>query len=132
LSTERNCQATEPKALSRTHATCTDNYTSPTFLIPQRVKFRYQLDGYERDWHDAGSRRQAFSRDLPRGKYSFRVIASNSDGVWTANAARLDFSVAPAYYQTKWFRTLCATVFLALLWAAYQFRLRQHRIIGST
>ena len=53
------------------------------------------------------------------------MIASNSDGVWNDNAAKLDFSVAPAYYQTNWFRALCAAVLLALLWAAYQFRVRQ-------
>ena len=86
------------------------DYTSPTFLIPQRVKFRYRLDGYDRDWHDAGTRRQAFYTDLPPGKYSFRVIAANSDGVWNDNAAKLDFSVAPAYYQTNLVsRALCAS-----------------------
>jgi len=100
------------------------DYTSPTFLIPQKVKFRYRLDGYDRDWHDAGTRRQAFYTDLPPGKYSFRVIAANSDGVWNDNAAKLDFSVAPAYYQTNWFRALCAIFFLALLGAAYQWRVR--------
>ena len=68
------------------------DYTSPTFLIPQKVKFRYRLDGYDHDWHDAGTRRQAFYTDLPPGKYSFRVIASNSDGVWDDTPARLDFS----------------------------------------
>ena len=103
------------------------DYTSPTFSIPQKVNFRYRLDGYDRGWHEAGTRRQAFYTDLPPGKYSFRVIASNSDGVWNDNAATLDFYVAPAYYQTNWFRTLCATVFLALLWAAYQMRVRQLR-----
>jgi len=101
------------------------DYTSPTFSIPQRVKFRYRLDGYDRDWKDAGTRRQAFYTDLPPGEYSFRVIACNSDGVWNESAAKLDFSVAPAYYQTNWFRALCASVFLALLWAAYQVRIRQ-------
>jgi len=101
------------------------NYTSPTLLIPQRVKFRYRLDGYDTDWHDAGARRQAFYADLPPGNYSFRVIACNSDGVWNDNAARLDFSIAPAYYQTNWFRALCVAAFLALLWAAYQLRVRQ-------
>ena len=101
------------------------DYTSPTFSIPQKVNFRYRLDGYDRDWHEAGTRRQAFYTDLPPGKYSFRVIASNSDGVWNDNAAKLDFSVAPAYYQTNWFRALCACIFLALLWAAYQWRVRQ-------
>ncbi|MGO9307202.1 MAG: two-component regulator propeller domain-containing protein [Candidatus Korobacteraceae bacterium] len=100
------------------------DYTSPTFTIPQRVKFRYRLDGYDRDWHDAGTRRQGFYTDLPPGRYSFRVIASNSDGVWNDNEAKLDFSVAPAYYQTNWFRALCAVFFLALLWAGYQWRMR--------
>ena len=101
------------------------DYTSPTFLIPQQVNFRYRLDGYERDWHEAGTRRQAFYTDLPPGKYSFRVIASNSDGVWNESAAKMDFSIAPAYYQTNWFRALCACIFLALLWAVYQWRVRQ-------
>src|SRR5271157_551468 len=100
-------------------------YTSPTFLIPQRVKFRYRLDGYDRDWHDVGTRRQAFYTELPPGKYTFRVVASNSDGVWNDSPARLDFSVTPAYYQTNWFRALCAVFFMALLWAAYQLRVRQ-------
>jgi signal transduction histidine kinase len=101
------------------------DYTSPTFSIPQRVNFRYRLDNYDRDWHEAGTRRQAFYTDLPPGKYSFRVIASNSDGVWNDSAAKLDFYVAPAYYQTNWFRALCGCIFLALLWTAYQWRVRQ-------
>ncbi len=103
------------------------DYTSPTFLIPQKVKFRYRLDGYDRDWKDAGARRQAFYTDLPPGKYSFRVIACNSDGVWNESAAKLDFSVAPAYYQTNWFRALCAVFLMAFAWAAYQLRVRQLR-----
>ena len=101
------------------------DYTSPTFLIPQRVKFRYRLDGYDHAWHEAGTRRQAFYTDLPPGKYTFQVVASNIDGVWDDTPARLDFSVTPAYYQTNWFRALCAAFFLALLWAAYQWRVRQ-------
>ena len=103
------------------------DYTSPTFLIPEKVKFRYRLEGYDRDWHDAGARRQAFYTDLPPGKYSFRVIAANSDGVWNDNAAKLDFSVAPAYYQTNWFRALCTIIVMGLVWAAYQWRVRQLR-----
>jgi signal transduction histidine kinase/ligand-binding sensor domain-containing protein len=101
------------------------DYTSPTFTIPQKVKFRYRLENYERDWHEAGTRRQAFYTDLPPGKYYFRVIACNSDGVWNESAAQLDFSIVPAYYQTNWFRALSVCIFLALLWAAYQWRVRQ-------
>ena len=101
------------------------DYTSPTFSVPQRVKFRYLLDKYDRDWHDAGTRRQAFYTDLPPGKYSFHVMASNSDGMWNDSAANLNFFVAPAYYQTNWFRGLCVAGVIALLWSAYQLRMHQ-------
>lgn len=101
------------------------DYTSPTFTIPQRVKFRYRLDPYDGDWHDAGTRRQAFYTDLPPGNYTFRVIASNSDGVWNNDGAKLDFAISPAYYQTNWFRALCVAAALVLLWAAYELRVRQ-------
>src|SRR5208282_2737602 len=96
------------------------DYTSPSSLVPGKVKFRYRIDGYDREWHDAGTRRQAFYTDLPPGDYSFRVIACNSAGVWNESAARLDFSIAPAYYQTNWFRaSLLAALGLAL-WALYR------------
>ena len=98
------------------------DYTSPTLLIPQKVKFRYRLEGYETAWHEAGTRRQAFYTDLPPGKYSFRVIASNSDGVWSDSAATLDFFIAPAYYQTSWFRAASAAILALLLWTGYRVR----------
>jgi signal transduction histidine kinase/ligand-binding sensor domain-containing protein len=100
------------------------DYTSSTFLIPQKVKFRYRLEGHDHDWQDAGTRRQAFYTDLPPGKYSFHVIACNSDGVWNDNPSKLEFFIAPAYYQTNWFRALCAAVFVAMLWMAYHLRVR--------
>lgn len=109
------------------------DYTSPTFTIPQKVKFRYRLEGHDHDWHEAGTRRQAFYTDLPPGKYSFRVLASNRDGVWNEDAAKLDFSITPAYYQTAWFRALCVMLLLVLAWAAYQLRARRlHRQFEMT
>jgi PAS domain S-box-containing protein len=100
-------------------------YTSPSFLIPQKVKFRYRLDGHDRDWQDAGTRREAFYTDLGPGKYRFRVIACNSSGVWNEQDATLDFTIAPAFYQTVWFRCLCVFLFLAVLTGLYRLRLRQ-------
>jgi signal transduction histidine kinase/ligand-binding sensor domain-containing protein len=101
------------------------DYTSPNTLLPQRVKFRYRLEGFDPDWKDAGTRRQAFYTDLPPGSYTFRVIASNSDGIWSQSAGSLDISIAPAYYQTGWFRALCIAAVLALLSAAYRLRVRR-------
>jgi signal transduction histidine kinase/ligand-binding sensor domain-containing protein len=101
------------------------DYTALGFKIPRRVLFRYKLEGHDKDWQDAGIRRQAFYNDLPPRKYRFHVIACNSDGVWNETGAFLDFSILPAWYQTTWFRTLCGAAFLLLLWFLYQFRLRQ-------
>ena len=101
------------------------DYTSPTLSIPQRVTFRYKLDGYDNDWHESGSRRQAFYTDVPPRRYTFRVMAANSDGIWNERAATLQFAVAPAYYQTTWFRGLTAVSFVALLWAGHRYRIRR-------
>jgi len=103
----------------------TIDYTAPSLVVPEKVLFRYKLEGRDRDWQDAGNRRQAFYTDLPPRNYRFRVMACNNTGVWNEAGAFLDFSVAPAYYQTTWFRLLCVAAFLALLWALYQLRLRQ-------
>src|SRR5208282_3618005 len=100
------------------------SYTSPSFLIPQKVNFRYRLDGYDRDWQDAGTRREAFYTDLGPGKYRFRVIASNNNGAWNEQGTTLDFAVAPAFYQTAWFRSFCLLLFLAVLTGLYRLRLR--------
>jgi signal transduction histidine kinase/streptogramin lyase len=100
-------------------------YTSPSFLTPQKVKFRYRLDGHDRDWQDASTRREAFYTQLGPGKYRFRVTACNNDGVWNEAGATLDFSIVPAWYQTIWFRVSCVTVFGVSLWALYRLRLRQ-------
>jgi PAS domain S-box-containing protein len=102
-------------------------YTSPSFFIPQKVQFRYRLDGHDRDWRDAGTRREAFYTQLGPGKYRFRVIACNGNGVWNEQGATLDFAIAPAYWQTNWFRALCVVAFLASVYGAYRFRVRQLR-----
>jgi signal transduction histidine kinase len=83
------------------------------------------VGGAESDWQEAGNRRQAFYTDLPPRNYRFRVTACNNSGVWNEAGTFLDFSVAPAYYQTTWFRLSCVAAFLALLWGLYQLRLRR-------
>jgi signal transduction histidine kinase/ligand-binding sensor domain-containing protein len=101
------------------------DYTALSLVAPEKVFFRYKLEGWDRDWQDAGNRRQAFYSNLSPRKYRFRVTACNNNGVWNEAGTFLDFSVAPAYYQTMWFRLSCVAAFLALLWGLYQFRLHQ-------
>jgi len=100
-------------------------YTALSFVSPESNQFRYKLDGRDQDWQDAGNRRQAFYNDLAPGNYKFRVIASNNSGVWNERGATLEFSVAPAYWQTAWFRVLCAAALMGLAWMIYRIRLQR-------
>ena len=99
-------------------------YTALSLVAPEKIHFKYKLEGYDRDWQDVGNRRQAFYTNLAPANYRFRVIASNNSGVWNEEGAVLDFAIDPAYYQTNWFRALCGLVVLAMLWIVYQFRVR--------
>ncbi len=99
-------------------------YTALSLSIPERVRFRYKLDGYDTAWQDAGTRRTAFYNDPGPGTYTFRVIAANNDGVWNEVGAALPVVIAPRYYQTTWFVVLCVLLGAALLWIAYLLRLR--------
>jgi signal transduction histidine kinase/ligand-binding sensor domain-containing protein len=101
------------------------DYTALSFTVPRRVHFRYKLDGHDKEWHDPGTRRQAFYNDLGPGKYRFQVIACNNDGVWNQEGAILEFSIAPAWYQTSWFRLLCAVAVVLVVWVVYRLRVRQ-------
>ena len=101
------------------------DYTALSFVVPQKVRFRYRLEGRDGAWQEPGTRRQAFYSDLDPGQYRFRVIACNNDGIWNDAGATLDFSVAPVWYQTMRFRVSCIGASILLLWALYQLRLRQ-------
>jgi signal transduction histidine kinase/ligand-binding sensor domain-containing protein len=101
------------------------DYTALSLSIPERERFRYKLEGVDRDWIDAGDRRQAFYTKLGPGTYSFHVIASNNDGVWNNTGATLAFSIPPTFFQSQWFILLCALAGAATLWLLYSLRLKQ-------
>ncbi|MGA8440061.1 MAG: two-component regulator propeller domain-containing protein [Candidatus Sulfotelmatobacter sp.] len=101
------------------------DYTALSFVAPQKVRFRYKLDGRDANWQDPQGRRQAFYSDLRPGKYRFRVIACNNDGVWNEAGASLGFTLLPAFYQTNWFLLICLAAFGGIAWAGYQWHVRQ-------
>jgi signal transduction histidine kinase/ligand-binding sensor domain-containing protein len=100
-------------------------YTGLSYVAPQKVFFRYILEGQDKKWQDAGTRREAFYTNLGPGFYRFRVIACNNDGVWNETGAALDFSIAPAFYQTAWFKAACLLAILGCIYLAYRLRVRQ-------
>ena len=100
------------------------DYTALSLVAPEKMRFRYKLENHDDEWQDVGTRRQAFYNDLRPGNYRFRVMASNNSGVWNEAGAFLDFSVAPAYYQTTWFMAASIAAVTALVWGAHRVRLR--------
>ncbi|MBV8832085.1 MAG: hypothetical protein JO108_23010 [Acidobacteriaceae bacterium] len=101
------------------------DYTGLSLVAPERLHFKYKLEGQDEDWREVADDRQVQYSNLAPGPYRFRVIACNNSGIWNETGDSLELSVAPAFYQTSWFRGLVAAFSLALLWVAYQFRLRR-------
>jgi signal transduction histidine kinase len=100
-------------------------YAGLSLVVPERVRYRYQLEGLDRDWQSSSVPGVAYYTNLSPGDYKFRVIAANNDGLWNTTGASLNFSVLPAFYQTKWFYALCALCCAALLAGMYRIRIRQ-------
>ncbi|MGA2329140.1 MAG: two-component regulator propeller domain-containing protein [Bryobacteraceae bacterium] len=83
------------------------HYTGLSYLAPERVRFRYRLEGLDREWVEAGTRRVAYYTNLPPGSYDFHVIACNNDGIWNEKGASFAFEATPRFHQTLWFSALC-------------------------
>ena len=102
----------------------TIDYTALSFSVPEKVRFRYKLEGVDSGWREVINKREAQYTNPPPGRYMFRVIAANDSGVWNEQGDTLEFDILPAWYQTFWFRTLCTITLLLLLWLAYLLRVR--------
>ncbi len=107
------------------HSRLSFEYTGLSFAAPQKVRFRYKLEGFDHNWVDAGARRVAYYTNLPPGKYRFRVLAANNDGFWNQDGAAVAFHLEPHFYQTYWFYALILAALGLLIWSAYRWRVRQ-------
>jgi signal transduction histidine kinase/ligand-binding sensor domain-containing protein len=101
------------------------DYTALSLVAPEKVRFRFKLDGMDRDWREVVNDRQVQYSNVGPGTYWFRVKACNNSGVWNEEGATLEFMIAPAWYQTNWFRAACVAAFLAMIWGIYELRVRQ-------
>jgi signal transduction histidine kinase/ligand-binding sensor domain-containing protein len=101
------------------------DYTALSLSRPDRIRFRYRLEGLDEGWIEAGSRRQAFYTNLDPGHYKFRVAAANESGVWNESGATLEIAIPPTFVQTRAFVVLCIAAALLLLWLAYALRVRR-------
>ena len=102
------------------------SYSCLSYTEPEKVRFKYFLEGFDRDWVDAGSRITAYYTGLPPGKYRFRVIGCNNDGIWNREGVSLDIYLKPPLYKRGWFILSAWGLGLLLLWGAYRIRVRLH------
>jgi signal transduction histidine kinase len=101
------------------------SYTALGLRMPERIQFRYRLHGVDREWHDAGTRRDVMFNNLGPGTYRFQVIAANEDGVWNHAGAEVTVNIAPTFVQTRTFQALMAALAALILYSLYRLRLRQ-------
>jgi hypothetical protein len=98
------------------------DYNALSLAAPQKVRFRFNLDGQDPDWREIVNERTVHYSNLDPGEYRFRVVASNNSGVGDEQRAAVAFVIRPAFYQTNAFRVLSMLLVVGLLWAAWQLR----------
>ncbi len=123
---EKAAPVTDPLRLPAGASRLAIDYSVLDLATPWRTRFRYRLDGFDNDWIDAGSHREAVYTRLPPGNYAFHVVASQSDGPWS-DAADWTFAVAPRFYQTYSFYAASVALLGLCTWGAWQLRVRRIR-----
>jgi signal transduction histidine kinase len=98
------------------------HYTGLSFVNPERIHFRYRMDGLDKDWVEAGTRRAAFYSHVPPGAYRFNVVAANADGVWNLVGASIQVTVVPPFWRTWWFSLVIVAGLCALAFVLYRRR----------
>jgi signal transduction histidine kinase len=106
-------------------------YTALSFSKPEQIVFRYTMSGLDTDWQEVGYRRTAYFTHLPTGSYVFRVMAANSDGVWSDTKNSATITVLPPFYLTRWFLASVFTITLCLIYLLWNFRVRQLKKIQA-
>ncbi len=101
------------------------DYAGLSFIAPQKVRYRFMLEGFDRGWTEAGTRRSAYYTNIKPGRYTFRVQAANNDGLWNTEGAALTFELRPHYYQTAWFYALLLAAVAGLVVLFLRLRLRR-------
>jgi signal transduction histidine kinase/streptogramin lyase len=100
-------------------------YTAPSFVKPEQIRFRYKLEGLDSNWIEAGGRRTAYYSHIPPGSYKFHVIAGNSIGLWNSEDKTIDIHVLAPFYKTWWFSALIFMTLLCIVLIAWRLRISQ-------
>jgi ligand-binding sensor domain-containing protein/signal transduction histidine kinase len=99
-------------------------YAALSYVSPSRVRYRYILEGFDKQWTQAGSRRNAYYTNLPPRHYRFRVQAANENGIWNERGAEFSFVIQPPFYRTPWFILVVTILLAGIIFAGYRMRVR--------
>ncbi|MEQ8473695.1 MAG: two-component regulator propeller domain-containing protein [Marinoscillum sp.] len=102
-------------------------FSAIDFLDPEKSEYAYMMEPFEKEWNEVGNKRTATYTNLKPGTYTFKVKASNGDGIWAGQPKQLTVIVVPPFWLTVWFRLLMVLLFLGLIYLVYYIRMRQHR-----
>ncbi len=126
VAVDGNPVAMEPAVrIPASHRRISFDYTGLSFAVPDRVRFRYRLDGFDQSWSEPVSSRRAIYTNLGPGTYRFRVVASNSYGLWNGSEAVVPFHIEPAFWQSWWFQLSSILALACVTWLFYRLRLYQ-------
>ncbi|HYP07351.1 MAG TPA: two-component regulator propeller domain-containing protein, partial [Bryobacteraceae bacterium] len=103
------------------------NFNGLSLSFPDRVRYRYRLDDYDSDWSQPTQSREVAYTNLPPGRYTFRLMASNGEGLWNGSEVSVAFEAEPRFWQTWWFRVAGAILALTAMVTAYRYRLSRIR-----
>lgn len=117
--------ASAPVRLPSPRQRLTFSFNGLSFAVPERVRYRYRLDGFDGDWSEPTAAREASYTNLPPGPYTFRVMASNSDGIWNGSEAAVAIDIGRVFWQTTWFRTAAIASVALMAFGAYRVRVYQ-------
>lgn len=101
------------------------NFTAPEFSAPHKIKYSYMLEGFDKSWSDASTKREAIYTNLDPGQYTFRVRAGNPDGYWSDPGKSITITITPPFWQTLWFRVLMVSTIAAIIYSLHRYRLSQ-------
>jgi len=121
---QKHISVAEQITLPYSHEIITIEFATLNFIQTEKNQFKYKLEGYDNNWNDVGTKREAHYTNIPPGEYTFRVIASNNDGFWNEEGTSIKIVILPAWWMTWWFRTAVVLLIFGMLYGYYMYRMR--------
>jgi len=121
---EKHISVTKQIVLSYKHSVISIKYAALNFLAPEKNRYAYMLEGFDKDWNYVGNKREATYTNLNPGMYTFRAKGSNNDGIWNEKGTSLTIIITPPFWQTIWFRLLMLLIILLVIYSVYSIRVK--------